>query len=235
MLQNSKQLPSIYDSIKEEDLFVWVDPLDGTKEYTQGADVAHEVTVLIGISHNGKPIAGVVNQPFFQENSGTDLGRVLWGIVGLGAFDLKSGKLSAPKREGDQRIIVTTRSHITDIVRRDLSNFPNTKLLQAGGAGYKVIAVVDGKADCYLYPRDGTKRWDTCAPEAILRSLNGTLTDIYGNDYSYANNENTTVQNCYGLIASLDQENSFYVNHLSEELKNLVKKDAEKVIAKLHK
>jgi 3'(2'), 5'-bisphosphate nucleotidase len=66
-----------------------VDPLDGTKEYTQGADVAHEVTVLIGVSWNGKPIAGVINQPFFQDSSKISTsddftGRVLWGIVGLG-------------------------------------------------------------------------------------------------------------------------------------------------------
>ncbi len=69
-------------------MFVWVDPLDGTKEYTQGKEVAHEVTVLIGVSWNGKPIAGVLNQPFYQDastkSSDNYTGRVLWGIVGLG-------------------------------------------------------------------------------------------------------------------------------------------------------
>ena len=66
-------------------LYVWIDPLDGTREYTQGADVSKECTVLIGISWNGKPIAGVINQPFYPYlNYNSDLGRHLWGIVGLG-------------------------------------------------------------------------------------------------------------------------------------------------------
>jgi hypothetical protein len=53
--------------------------------------VSKEVTVLIGISWNGKPIAGIMNQPFYQVNSINDLskdsiGRCLWGIVGLGDY-----------------------------------------------------------------------------------------------------------------------------------------------------
>ena len=49
--------------------------------------MAKEVTVLIGVAYNGKPIAGVVNQPFFEQSSSSSSdfsGRVLWGIVGLG-------------------------------------------------------------------------------------------------------------------------------------------------------
>ena len=89
--------------------------------------------------------------------------------------------------------------------------------------------MIENNADCYLYPRDGTKRWDTCGPEAILRSLNGKLTDIFGNDYSYAKTENSMVENCYGLIATLDDDHSVYVNHISDELKRQVLQEAEKV------
>ena len=76
-------------------LFVWVDPLDGTREYTQGPEYSKEVTILIGISWKGTPIAGVLNQPFYhlKEKKLTDandndedyVGRFFWGIVGLGA------------------------------------------------------------------------------------------------------------------------------------------------------
>lgn len=31
-LDLSKNLPEVYNSMKEEDVFVWVDPLDGTRE-----------------------------------------------------------------------------------------------------------------------------------------------------------------------------------------------------------
>jgi 3'(2'), 5'-bisphosphate nucleotidase len=95
----------------------------------------------------------------------------------------------------------------------------------------KVLTVIDGLTDCYIYPKDGTKRWDTCAPEAIIRSLNGSLTDIFGNDYSYLKNSDTLVENIYGIVASLDKNNSYYTQFLSDELKDLVKQDAEKVKA----
>jgi 3'(2'), 5'-bisphosphate nucleotidase len=216
-------------------LLIWVDPLDGTKEYTLGHDVAHEVTVLIGVAWNGKPIAGVVNQPFFKQdaNSGSYMSRVLWGIVGLGAFDLNQGQISVPKGlDNSSTRIVTTRSHITDLIKRDLSAIPNSTLLHKGGAGYKFLTVIDGNADYYIYPRDGTKRWDTCAPEAIMRSLNGTMTDIFGNDYSYAKNELNVFENCYGLIASVHKDNSGVLPFISEELKQQVNQEVEKLMAK---
>lgn len=56
--------PSQYSAIKEEDLVVWVDPLDGTKEYTEG--LLDNVTVLIGIAYEGKAIAGIINQPYYN-------------------------------------------------------------------------------------------------------------------------------------------------------------------------
>ena len=222
----------IFLSLSLFKLLVWVDPLDGTKEYTQGPEVSHEVTVLIGVSWKGKPIAGVMNQPFYKR-SDEILGRYLWGIVGLGAFDSLQGKLSAPQRVSDSmRRIVTTRSHMTGIIKRDLTSIPNSQLLQCGGAGYKVLTVIDGLADCYIYPRDGTKRWDTCAPEAILRSLGGKLTDVFGKDYDYARNELNVVENCHGLVASIhgDAEHSVYLNQLSDELKRNVLDEATQLI-----
>ena len=73
---------------KNKQLLVWVDPLDGTKEYTQGYDEAKFVTILIGVAWRGKPIAGVINQPFFKKDADSFLERVLWGIVGLGEINI---------------------------------------------------------------------------------------------------------------------------------------------------
>ena len=127
--------------------------------------------------------------------------------------------------------IVTTRSHVTDILRRDLNNIPNSEIVHAGGAGYKVLYVIEGNADCYIYPRNGTKRWDTCAPEAILRSLNGQLTDVFGNEYNYSNhnvNDINTIENTYGLLATCEPSTSYYLSCLSDELKEQVRKEADK-------
>jgi len=236
-LELAVKLPECYQTIKEEELFVWVDPLDGTREYTEGHEVSKEVTVLIGIAWKGQPIAGILNQPFYKLEKGENesefyTGRCLWGIQGLGAFDSLHGKIEPVSKDADQKIkIVTTRSHITDLIKNDLKSIPNSELIHAGGAGHKVLCVIDGTADCYIYPRAGTKRWDTCAPEAILRSMGGSLKNIFGKDYNY-DIENTAspleVENSLGLIASLNRPAEYYSSFISENLRSQVLSDYEK-------
>ena len=90
VLKEAENLPDELKNISEDDdLFVWVDPLDGTREYTQGPEYSKEVTVLIGVSLNGRPIAGVMNQPFYKlnnDNTQDYVGRCIWAIVGVGNF-----------------------------------------------------------------------------------------------------------------------------------------------------
>ena len=46
VIQQAEDLPAELRDAKDEDITVWVDPLDGTAEYTQG--LLDHVTVLIG-------------------------------------------------------------------------------------------------------------------------------------------------------------------------------------------
>ena len=48
--------------------------------------------------------------------------------------------------------------------------------LSLGGAGNKVLRVIEGDAHAYVFASPGTKKWDTCAPEAILVAMGGALT-----------------------------------------------------------
>ncbi len=124
---------------------------------------------MIGISYQGKPIAGIVNQPFFTRSINDPNGdRVIWGINGLGAYQNGNKERSfqqirnlSQDQSSDSRKyrIVTTRSHITDLLRNSLANIPNSEVVNAGGSGYKTLCVIEGTADCYLYPRNGTKRY----------------------------------------------------------------------------
>ena len=40
--------------------------------------------------------------------------------------------------------------------------------LAIGGAGHKVILLMEGEANCYVMASPGCKKWDTCAPEGII-------------------------------------------------------------------
>ena len=51
-----------FDEFDPEDATVWIDPLDGTKDFCKGNLSA--VTVLIGLAIDGVPKLGVVHNPF---------------------------------------------------------------------------------------------------------------------------------------------------------------------------
>ena len=50
--------------------------------------LTEQISIMIGISYNGKPIAGVINQPFFNRDS-VDKNlchRIIWALYGIGIF-----------------------------------------------------------------------------------------------------------------------------------------------------
>jgi len=66
---------------------------------------------------------------------------------------------------------------------------------------------LEGKAHAYVYPSAGCKRWDTAAPEAVLRAAGGELTDVYGNKYSYSKENEKDPLNKYGVFATAPSYN----------------------------
>lgn len=77
--------------------------MDGTSEFTKAAKeklsikkkkrfnnlyclaIVEQVTVLIGISYKGKAVAGIINQPYFNNGQG----RTIWGIKEIGTFGIR--------------------------------------------------------------------------------------------------------------------------------------------------
>uniref|UniRef100_A0A672L191 3'(2'),5'-bisphosphate nucleotidase 1 n=2 Tax=Sinocyclocheilus grahami TaxID=75366 RepID=A0A672L191_SINGR len=203
-----KSCPDQYASLKEEELVVWVDPLDGTKEYTEG--LLDHVTVLIGIAYGGTAIAGVINQPFYnyQMGAGASLGRTLWGVLGLGTFGFQLQEVPDGKR-----IVTTTRSHSNKLVIDAVQAMEPHDVIQVGGAGNKIIQLVEGKASAYVFASPGCKKWDTCAPEAILHAVGGKLTDMHGNAYRY--DANVKHMNSAGVLATL-RNHEYYLSRVPQ-------------------
>lgn len=206
-----KPCPPEYNNLKEEELVVWVDPLDGTKEYTEG--LLDHVTVLIGIAYGGKAIAGVINQPFYnyQMGAGAVLGRTMWGVLGLGAFGFQLQEVP-----GDQRIVTTTRSHSNKLVTDCVQAMEPTTVIKVGGAGNKIVQLVEGKASAYVFASPGCKKWDTCGPEAILHAVGGKLTDMHGNAYCY--DANVKHMNSAGVLATL-RNHEYYLSRVPQSVR----------------
>lgn len=146
--------PESLASITENDLVIWVDPLDGTTEYTQG--ILECVTVLIGVSVQNRAIGGIIHQPYYK-HSDNRLGRTIWGLKGLGS----NGFEKKPYTDGEL-IATTTRSHCNELVQKALEAIGPTKIHRVGGAGYKVLQLLEGDAHAYIFATPGCKKWDTC-------------------------------------------------------------------------
>lgn len=75
----------------------------------------------------------------------------------------------------------------------------------------------------YVFASPGCKKWDTCAPEAILSAAGGKLTDILGNPYKYGATEGKP--NKTGVLAAVNDElHGYALNRIPEELKEKLSK-----------
>jgi 3'(2'), 5'-bisphosphate nucleotidase len=200
-------LPDQYKDVKEGDITVWVDPLDGTTEFVKG--LLEHVTVLIGVSVGGKSVAGVIHQPFHgyetaksagQTDPASLSGRTMWGLVGLGCFGVKPKSLP-----NDKLIVTTTASHGNIDIEESLAGLKPDEVLKVGGAGHKVLLVIEGRAHSYVFASSGCKRWDTSAPEAVLESAGGKLTTILGDRIEYNYRADGDYKNYLGIVASTNE------------------------------
>jgi len=160
---------------------VWyVDPLDGTREF---ADRNGEFAVMIGLAVGGVATVGVLVLPV--------TGEALAGRVGAGAFREDAGGARRPLvvsgvRDPREATIVVSRSRRPAIVDPVVERLGIGKVVPCGSVGVKVSRIVTGAADLYVHGGGGAKRWDTCAPEAVLVAAGGRFTDLAGDAIDYA-------------------------------------------------
>ena len=53
---------NISEEIKYQNACVWIDPIDCTRGFIDGN--IEDVTILIGLSLNNKPLAGIIGSPY---------------------------------------------------------------------------------------------------------------------------------------------------------------------------
>jgi len=154
---------------------VWcVDPLDGTREYSQGR---HDYAVMIGLLLDGEPVAGAVALP------AEDL--VVWGAVGHGAFLDDTPIVIEPVTRLEDATVIHSRSHISPTLAGILGSLAPKNTVAAGSAGYKAAQLVTGVAHVYIHPGRGTMWWDSVAPAAVILAAGGMFTDARGAQIRY--------------------------------------------------
>ncbi|MDQ3570454.1 MAG: 3'(2'),5'-bisphosphate nucleotidase CysQ [Actinomycetota bacterium] len=135
----------VHDTVRLGERRVWVvDPLDGTREFSEGrSDWAVHVALVV----DHEPVVGAVALPGD-------------GLV----LDTSRPPVVPPAGERPLRLVVS-RSRPPELAR-SVAERLGAELVAMGSAGAKAMAVLRGEADIYLHA-GGQYEWDSAAPVAV--------------------------------------------------------------------
>ena len=151
-----------------------IDPLDGTQDFIHGDP---DYAVMVGLLENQSAIAGWIYAPEIDAlyYGGKELG--IWQTLGDNAPEV----CPIPKaRSNSYRVIIGDKDfrNTADTIS---ASIPEIDFLRSPGSfGLKVMNVVLGKAEVYLYLNRRVKLWDTVAPIAIAQTAGLICRDLEG-------------------------------------------------------
>jgi myo-inositol-1(or 4)-monophosphatase len=161
--------------------WVWVlDPVDGTFNYAAGSPMA---AILLGLLHDGKPVAGLTWLPFTDERYTTveggpllknDVPQPLLTPVGLADSLIAVGTFNADSRgrfPGRYRLAVL----------ENLSRV-SSRLRMHGATGIDLAYVADGILSGAIH--FGGQIWDHAAGVALVEAAGGIVTDLTGQPWT---------------------------------------------------
>jgi 3'(2'), 5'-bisphosphate nucleotidase len=182
-----------YERFWEAERMLFVDPLDGTREFIDGND---EFAVMIGLVEESRAVMGVIHAP---------ASGVTWaGAASLGAWQVDADRrwtpvgVSVTDAMARARIVVS-RSHRSPRLERALAALGPGEVRAMGSAGLKGAEVARGSADAYVDAGAKTKRWDACAVDALVTAAGGRVSDTAGAPIDY---RARTLANERGLVVS---------------------------------
>jgi 3'(2'), 5'-bisphosphate nucleotidase len=158
------------DKVRLEADRVWiVDPLDGTREFSEPPRDDWAVHVALwqrtGSDGSGELTAGAVAQPALGETFHTGAPPVV------------------PPRSSDRFRIAVSRSRppeFTPLLAEEL----DAEMVAMGSAGVKVMSVVRDLADAYVHA-GGQYEWDSAAPVAVAQAAGLFTSRIDGTPLQY--------------------------------------------------
>ena len=162
----------------------WVlDPLDGTKDFIQGTG---NYAMHLALNYKQKPLIGVVLIP--EKNQlWISNGRKSWCESRDGTY-LKTN-LSQNKRRINDMTIVTSKNHSNKTLKKVIEKLNFKDQIIMGSVGCKIASILRGESNIYiclsLPGKSSPKDWDFAAPEAILKTAGGSLTNLNNDELSY--------------------------------------------------
>ena len=165
--------------------WLWVlDPLDGTKDFIQGTG---NYAMQLALNYEQKSYIGIVLIPEKNELWISD-GKNTWSESRDGYK--KKIKLNDNKNLQEMTLI-TSKNHRSEILEKLIDNIKFKKVNRMGSIGCKIASIIRGESDIYvslsLPGKSSPKDWDFAAPEAILRTAGGSITNLENENITYEN------------------------------------------------
>ena len=163
--------------------WIWVlDPLDGTKDFIQGTG---NYAMHLALNFKGKPYIGFVLIP--EKNQ-------LWIADGNKTWcEKRDGSKYEPKvlknKNLQEMTLVTSKNHRNDVLKNLIQKINFRRVEIMGSIGCKIASIVNGESDIYIclsLPRQSSpKDWDFAAPESILRTAGGAISNLDNQELFY--------------------------------------------------
>jgi len=182
-----------FGSLRETAEYVWVlDPIDGTKSFICGLPTWG---TLIGLTHHGAPVYGLMNQPFTRERFSGDGRAAYWRGPARPSPSLTTGALSGrpdnaavekrrlttrPCEKIAEATLMTTSPLLIDENSRE--NFyrveRQARLSRYGGDCYAYCALAAGHVDLVI--ETNLNPYDIVALIPIIEGAGGVITTWAG-------------------------------------------------------
>jgi 3'(2'), 5'-bisphosphate nucleotidase len=188
-------------TLKKDKDWMWViDPLDGTKDFIQGSG---NYAMHLALNYRMKSHIGFVLIPE-RDELWISNGEKVWCESREGS--LKKNNMSKNKKLNEM-ILVTSKNHSNKNLNNLIDKINFKKVVIMGSIGCKVASILRGETDIYISlssPGKAPKDWDFAAPEAILKSSGGAITNLENEELIY--NQIRFEQSGF-LVASNDYKN----------------------------
>lgn len=160
-----KELSNKISSDEYNDLTVFIDPIDGTREFSTA--LGEQCSICIGFADNiGKPVAGIVYRPIPNPPTWAS------GALSEGFTDSNLDYATVPQPKG----LLTSNGGISKFIEVLMSEAGYHRV-PSGGAGNKMLMLLEGKGGAYIQDR-GVSRWDTAGAQAVIEAHGGILSKL---------------------------------------------------------
>ena len=189
---------------------VWyIDPIDGTRSFTEHSD---QFAIHIGLTENSHPLLGLVYKPVS--------GEYYYGIKNHGAYRVSPNGIEKKliiNNTFDLKNInmIIDKSSLLEEQWRQIYTILNPKrLMISGSEGLRIMKLAEGIANLHI-TEDPTKcsTWDICAPQIIAQEAGAYISYLDHTPITYHTQRKIGKQ----IIVAANQQLAEYVSKIVKD------------------